>query len=72
LGQSPQTSAIVSSIVGLGQSLNVTITAEGVETENQAEILREWGCDQVQGFFYGPPDAEVPQSEETVGRPLVA
>jgi EAL domain-containing protein (putative c-di-GMP-specific phosphodiesterase class I) len=43
-----------------------------VETENQAEILREWGCDQVQGFFYGTPDAELPQPEETVGRPLVA
>ena len=73
LGHSPQTSAIVSSIVGLGQSLNVTITAEGVETENQAEILKEWGCDQVQGFFYGKPDAEVPESEESaVNRPLVA
>jgi diguanylate cyclase (GGDEF)-like protein len=73
LGHSPQTSAIVSSIVGLGQSLHVTITAEGVETENQAEILKEWGCDQVQGFFYGKPDAEVPESEEsTIDRPLVA
>ena len=73
LGQSPQTSAIVSSIVGLGQSLHVTITAEGVETEDQAEILKQWGCDQVQGFFYGKPDAEVPESEEAVAsRPLVA
>ena len=73
LGQSPQTSAIVSSIVGLGQSLKVTITAEGVETEDQAEILKQWGCDQVQGFFYGKPDADVPESEESVaGRPLVA
>ena len=64
LGTSPQTSAIVSSIVGLGQSLNVTITAEGVETEGQAAMLRKWGCDQVQGFYYGRPDAEVPESEE--------
>jgi predicted signal transduction protein with EAL and GGDEF domain len=47
LDTSPQTSAIVSSIVGLGQSLNVTITAEGVETEGQAAMLRKWGCDQV-------------------------
>ena len=73
LGRSPQTSAIVSSIVGLGQSLHVTITAEGVETEDQAEILKQWGCDQVQGFFYGKPDADVPESEESAaGRPLVA
>jgi diguanylate cyclase (GGDEF)-like protein len=73
LGISPQTSAIVSSIVGLGQSLNVTITAEGVETEGQAEMLRKWGCDQVQGFYYGKPDTDVPESEETaLKRPLVA
>jgi diguanylate cyclase (GGDEF)-like protein len=73
LGTSPQTSAIVSSIVGLGQSLNVTITAEGVETEGQAAMLRKWGCDQVQGFYYGKPEADVPESEETTAkRPLVA
>ena len=65
LGTSPQTSAIVSSIVGLGQSLNVTITAEGVETEGQAAMLSKWGCDQVQGFYYGKPDADVPESEES-------
>ena len=73
LGTSPQTSAIVSSIVGLGQSLNVTITAEGVETEGQAAMLRKWGCDQVQGFYYGRPDADVPESEEQVAKqPQVA
>ncbi len=69
LGVSPQTSAIVSSIVGLGQSLHVTITAEGVETEDQAEMLKRWGCDQVQGDFYGRPEPEVPESEEALQRP---
>jgi diguanylate cyclase (GGDEF)-like protein len=59
LGTNPQTSAIVSSIVGLGQSLHVTITAEGVETEGQAAMLKRWGCDQVQGYYYGRPEAEV-------------
>ena len=76
LGTSPQTSAIVSSIVGLGQSLNVTITAEGVETEDQAAMLKKWGCDQVQGFYYGKPEADVPEPESDeqapVDRPLVA
>ena len=74
LGTSPQTSAIVSSIVGLGQSLNVTITAEGVETEGQAAMLKKWGCDQVQGFYYGKPEADVPKSDKqpAVKRPLVA
>jgi diguanylate cyclase (GGDEF)-like protein len=73
LGSSPQTSAIVSSIVGLGQSLHVTITAEGVETEDQAEMLKQWGCNQVQGSYYGRPEPEVPESDETVrGHSLVA
>jgi diguanylate cyclase (GGDEF)-like protein len=73
LGTSPQTSAIVSSIVGLGQSLKVTITAEGVETEGQAAMLKKWGCDQVQGFYYGKPGTEVQEDEPApLDRPLVA
>ena len=59
LGSNPQTSAIVSSIVGLGQSLHVAITAEGVENENQAAMLKKWGCDQVQGYYYGRPETEI-------------
>ena len=81
LGTSPQTSAIVSSIVGLGQSLHVTITAEGVETEGQAAMLRKWGCDQVQGYYYGRPEAEISENDKDdtsldapppLDRPLVA
>ena len=74
LSTSPQTSAIVSSIVGLGRSLKVTITAEGVENEGQAAMLREWGCDQVQGFCYGKPATEVHEEETSraIDRPLVA
>ena len=33
----------------------MVITAEGVETEEQAKMLREFGCPQVQGFLYGYP-----------------
>jgi EAL domain-containing protein (putative c-di-GMP-specific phosphodiesterase class I) len=47
--------AIVRTIIALGKSLDVTITAEGVETEEQAAMLREFGCAQVQGFLYGYP-----------------
>ena len=51
----------------------MTITAEGVETEGQTAMLRKWGCDQVQGFDYGKPDADVPESEESAAkRTLVA
>ena len=39
-------------VVPLGRQLNMKIIAEGVETERQAEILRELGCDEAQGFLY--------------------
>jgi EAL domain-containing protein (putative c-di-GMP-specific phosphodiesterase class I) len=36
-------------------------------------MLKQWGCDQVQGFYYGSPEAEVPESEESVAnQPQVA
>ncbi|MEG6508043.1 EAL domain-containing protein [Methyloligella sp. 2.7D] len=59
LGEDKQSSAIVNSIVGLGKSLDVTITAEGVETQNQAELLKRWGCNEVQGYFFGGPEDQV-------------
>jgi len=51
----PAMKAIVKTIIALGKSLDVIITAEGVETEEQAAMLREFGCQQVQGFLYGYP-----------------
>lgn len=47
--------AIVTSIIGLGSTLSMTITAEGVETAEQAEALRKAGVDQVQGYLFGYP-----------------
>jgi len=64
----PAMRAIVKTIIALGKSLDVTITAEGVETQEQAAILREFGCPQVQGFLYGYPGAaEVPDSDAGQG-----
>ncbi len=57
LGKDASTDAIVTSIIGLGRSLDVTITAEGVETEEQAILLSAAGCDLVQGFMFGKPDS---------------
>ncbi len=56
LGKDASTDAIVTSIIGLGRSLDVTITAEGVETEEQAILLSAAGCDLVQGYMFGRPD----------------
>ncbi len=44
--------AIVRAISGLGRSLNITTTAEGVETMDQLDWLRAEGCNQVQGFLF--------------------
>jgi EAL domain-containing protein (putative c-di-GMP-specific phosphodiesterase class I) len=46
--------AIVTTVVRVGQSLKLTVVAEGVETEGQRNLLTELGCDVVQGFLYAP------------------
>jgi EAL domain-containing protein (putative c-di-GMP-specific phosphodiesterase class I) len=48
----------VQAILHLAQVLKVTTVAEGIEQGGQAERLRELGCDQAQGFFFGRPAAE--------------
>jgi EAL domain-containing protein (putative c-di-GMP-specific phosphodiesterase class I) len=47
--------AIVTSVVRVGQSLNLAVVAEGVETDAQRELLVELGCDAIQGFLYARP-----------------
>jgi len=47
--------AIVRAVVGLGSSLGITTTAEGVETEEQLTRLTSEGCNEVQGFLFSPP-----------------
>jgi EAL domain-containing protein (putative c-di-GMP-specific phosphodiesterase class I) len=53
--------AIVRAVTGLGKSLGISTTAEGVETNEQLALLRSEGCTEVQGYlFSGPrPAAEV-------------
>jgi len=46
--------AIIRTIVEFGRSLALTVVAEGVETEGQVRRLREYGCNQAQGFLYAP------------------
>ena len=47
--------AIVTAILALAQGLGVATTAEGVETEAQADVMRRLGCSQLQGFHFGRP-----------------
>jgi diguanylate cyclase (GGDEF)-like protein len=47
--------AIIKAIIGLGHSLGMELVAEGVETEEQLNAVREQGCNEVQGFYFSPP-----------------
>ena len=47
--------AIVSTIIAIGQNLNLKIIAEGVETQEQLEFLRKKKCDNIQGYLYSRP-----------------
>ena len=51
----PKAAAIVDTVVALGKTLDLTITAEGVETSEQAKALKHAGCDQGQGYLFGRP-----------------
>ena len=50
-----QNRRIVTSIVGLARSMDLVCTAEGIETEAVAQSLRDLGCHQGQGYFFGRP-----------------
>src|SRR5260370_25729644 len=45
---------VVQSIVQLAHSMNLTVVAEGVETQDELNLVRVLGCDRVQGHVYGP------------------
>ena len=50
-----ESAIIIDSIVQLGHALGLTVTAEGIETIEQAHFLRGLGCDELQGFLYAEP-----------------
>ena len=47
--------SIVKAVIKLSHALGLEVVAEGVETQGQQDILRELGCDQLQGFLYAKP-----------------
>ena len=52
LPENPQTMSIVRAVLALGQALGISTTAEGVESEQQASVLREMGCLEGQGYLF--------------------
>ena len=80
----PADLAIAHAIIGLGHTLGLRVVAEGVETEREAQTLREAGCDELQGFLLAHPmpatalqewlqarGAARPQDREAMGEPAV-
>ena len=67
LGRNPQSAAIVRAVIGLGHGLEMSIVAEGVETQEQLGFLADQGCDAVQGYFIGKP-LPISQYAAVVGR----
>ena len=47
--------AITKAIIALGKSLNLKLIAEGVETQEQRDFIRDNGCELIQGYFYSKP-----------------
>ena len=56
----PNAMTLVSTMISLGRSLKLKVVAEGVDSEEQAEVLRRLKCDEMQGYLYSKP---LPSSE---------
>jgi diguanylate cyclase (GGDEF)-like protein len=55
LGTMPGDVAIVRATIGLAREMGIKVIAEGVETEEQYNLLKSWGCAEVQGFYFAEP-----------------
>ncbi len=55
LGHGKDDSSIILALIGLADSMNIMVTAEGVETSEQAALLTSYGCAEAQGFFFCRP-----------------
>lgn len=51
----PNVPEIISTIVSLAHQMRMKVTAEGVETREQVDLLSSFGCDQLQGYFFAQP-----------------
>jgi diguanylate cyclase (GGDEF)-like protein/PAS domain S-box-containing protein len=52
---SPESLAIIRAVVAMAESLDMSTTAEGVETVEEAAMIRQMGCTKIQGFYFGRP-----------------
>src|SRR5437764_930644 len=66
-GSRPENVAIIQSIVQLAKSFRMSVTAEGVETAEDFERMRDLGCDTIQGYLFGKPLAYERANDMVVG-----
>jgi EAL domain-containing protein (putative c-di-GMP-specific phosphodiesterase class I) len=77
LGRSADSNALVQAIVALGRALDLTLLAEGVETEEQRVLLRLAGCEEMQGYLFARPgprealDRLIAESAAASARPAI-
>jgi EAL domain-containing protein (putative c-di-GMP-specific phosphodiesterase class I) len=55
LATDPDDAAIVSATLAMGHNLNLTVNAEGVESQQQLAFLKAHGCDEIQGYYFCRP-----------------
>jgi EAL domain-containing protein (putative c-di-GMP-specific phosphodiesterase class I) len=60
MDQNPEDEAIVKAIIAMARALDLEVIAEGVERVEQLDLLRAFGCDLAQGYFFSKP---VPAAE---------
>ena len=63
----PRRQALLHSIVGIGQSLGLTVTAEGVENESELACITASGCDLIQGYLLAKP-MDLPDFDRWLGQ----
>jgi diguanylate cyclase (GGDEF)-like protein len=68
LPEHTQSATIIRAIIGLGRSLSLPVTVEGVETREQLEFLKGESCDEIQGYLTGYP-MPIAHYADVVGRP---
>jgi diguanylate cyclase (GGDEF)-like protein len=61
---SPQARAIIRAVLALGKSLDISVLAEGVETEAQLKLLQAEGCREAQGYLLGRPQPRQPEDSK--------
>jgi EAL domain-containing protein (putative c-di-GMP-specific phosphodiesterase class I) len=55
MSKADNSKTIVKSVVTLGRQLGMDIVAEGVETESEASMMIDFGCTELQGFYFSEP-----------------